>query len=209
MSANGAKADNPLGKDARVRQAFELSIDREALNQVVFNGEFVPGNQWVSPQNFYYQQAFPIPKRDVAKAKALLKEAGVTAPLTLDFMVPNGPENRAVAEIIQSMAAEAGFDLKLRVTEFATSIKQGEEGAFQLYLFGWSGRVDPDGNSFIIQACKAPLNFGGYCDKDVDAWHMEARGQDRPGRAQEDLREDHRQIPAPRATCSSSTIRRS
>ena len=37
-------------KDARVRQAFELSIDREALNQVVFNGEFVPGNQWVSPQ---------------------------------------------------------------------------------------------------------------------------------------------------------------
>ena len=95
-------------------------------------------------------------------------------------MVPNGPENRAVAEIIQSMAAEAGFDIKLRVTEFATSIKQAEEGAFQLYLFGWSGRVDPDGNSFIIQACKAPLNFGGYCDKDVDAWHMEARSKTDP-----------------------------
>jgi peptide/nickel transport system substrate-binding protein len=78
------------------------------------------------------------------------------------------------------MAAEAGFDLKLRVTEFATSIKQAEEGAFQLYLFGWSGRVDPDGNSFIIQACKAPLNLGGYCDKDVDAWHMEARAKSDP-----------------------------
>src|SRR5471032_48597 len=96
--AHGPKADNPLGKDARVRRAFELSVDREALNQVVFNGEFVPGNQWVNPQNFYYQQAFPIPKRDIAKAKALLKEAGVTGPLTLDFMVPNRPENRAVAE---------------------------------------------------------------------------------------------------------------
>src|SRR5882724_2270599 len=119
--ANGPKADNPLGKDARVRRAFELSIDREALNQVVFNGEFVPGNQWVSPQNPYYQQTFPISKRDVAKAKALLKEAGVTTPIALDFMVPNGPENRAVAEVIQSMAAEAGFDLKIRVTEFATS----------------------------------------------------------------------------------------
>jgi peptide/nickel transport system substrate-binding protein len=46
---NGAQADSPLGKDARVRQAFELSIDREALNQVVFNGEFVPGNQWIAP----------------------------------------------------------------------------------------------------------------------------------------------------------------
>src|SRR5471032_2924608 len=172
---NGPKANSPFGKDARVRQAFELAIDRDAINQVVFNGEFVPGNQWVSPQNPYYQEKFPIPKRDVAKAKALLKEAGVTTPLTLDFMVPNGPENRAVAEIMQSMAAEAGFDLKLRVTEFATSIKQAEDGDYQLYLFGWSGRADPDGNAFIIQACKASLNYAGYCDKDVDAWHLEAQ----------------------------------
>ena len=59
--ANGPKADNPLGKDARVRRAFELAIDREALNQVVFNGEFVPGNQWVNPQNFYYQRSFRFP----------------------------------------------------------------------------------------------------------------------------------------------------
>ncbi len=177
---NGPKANNPFGKDARVRQAFELSIDREAINQVVFNGEFVPGNQWVSPQNSYYQEKFPIPKRDVAKAKALLKEAGVTTPLTLDFLVPNGPENRAVAEIIQSMAAEAGFDVKLRVTEFATSIKQAEEGDYQIYQFGWSGRADPDGNAFIIQACKASLNYAGYCDKDVDAWHLEARTKTDP-----------------------------
>ena len=80
----------------------------------------MPGNQWINPTNFYYQQAFPVPKRDVAKAKALLKEAGVTGPLTLDFMVPNGPETRAVAEVVQSMAAEAGFDLKIRVTFEAT-----------------------------------------------------------------------------------------
>src|SRR4051795_1723185 len=104
---HGAKAANPLAKNAKVREAFELSIDREALNQVVFNGEFVPGNQWVSPQNPYYQSTFPIPKRDVAKAKALLKEAGVSGPLTVDFLVPNGPENRALAEVVQSMAAEA------------------------------------------------------------------------------------------------------
>jgi peptide/nickel transport system substrate-binding protein len=172
---HGAKANNPLAKNAKVREAFELSIDREALNQVVFNGEFVPGNQWVSPQNPYYQSTFPIPKRDVAKAQALLKEAGVTAPLALDFVVPNGPENRAVAETVQAMAAEAGFDLKIRVTEFATSIKEAEDGNFQLYLFGWSGRADPDGNAYIIQACKAPLNYSRYCDPAVDALHDEAR----------------------------------
>lgn len=178
--ANGDKANTPLAKDPRVRRALELSIDREALNQVVFNGEFVPGNQWVSPQNPYYQQAFPVPKRDVAKAKALMKEAGVTGPLTLDFMVPNGPETRAVAEVVQSMAAEAGFDLKIRVTEFATSLKQGEDGAYQVYLIGWSGRSDPDGNSFSFQTCGSPQNNAKFCDKDVDVAHQEARTKSDP-----------------------------
>ena len=173
--SNGAKADGPLGKDVRVRQALDLAIDREALNQVVFNGEFVPGNQWVSPQNPYYQTAFPVPKRDVAKAKALLKEAGVTTPLSLDFMVPNGSETRAVAEVVQSMAAEAGFDLKIRVTEFATSLKQAEDGEYQIFLIGWSGRSDPDGNSYSFHTCKSPQNNSNYCDPAVDAAHNEAR----------------------------------
>ena len=173
--SNGPKAGGPLGKDVRVRQALDLAIDREAINQVVFNGEFVPGNQWVSPQNPYYQSAFPVPKRDLAKAKALLKEAGVTTPLALDFMVPNGSENRAVAEVVQSMAAEAGFDLKIRVTEFATSLKQAEDGEYQLFLIGWSGRSDPDGNSYSFHTCKSPQNNSGYCDPAVDAAHNEAR----------------------------------
>src|SRR5262249_20834104 len=42
---NGDKAKNPLGTSAKVREALNLAIDRDALNQVVFNGEFVPGNQ--------------------------------------------------------------------------------------------------------------------------------------------------------------------
>ncbi len=172
---NGPKANNPLGKDARVRRAFDLSIDREALNQVVFNGEFQPGNQWVNPQSPYYQQAFPIPKRDIAKAKALMKEAGVSGPVTIDFMLGNSPEERAVGEVLQSMTAEAGFDLKLRVVEAATAFKSAEDGDFQLYENNWSGRIDPDGNSVVYQTCGAPQNLGHYCDKDIDAWHREAR----------------------------------
>jgi peptide/nickel transport system substrate-binding protein len=174
---NGPKANTPLAKDARVRRAFELSLDRDAINQVVFNGEFVPGNQWVSPMNPYYQEKFPVPKRDVAKAKALLKEAGVIGPIALDFMVPNGAETRAVAEVVQSMAAEAGFDLKIRVTEFATSLKQAEDGDYQVFLIGWSGRSDPDGNSFSFHTCGSPQNNSGYCDKAVDAAHAEARAK--------------------------------
>jgi peptide/nickel transport system substrate-binding protein len=173
--ANGEKAKNPLGQHAEVRQALELSIDRDAINQVVFNGEFVPGNQWVSPQNPYYQQSLPIPKRDVAKAKALIKEAGVTPPIVIDFMVPQGAENKAISEVVQAMAAEAGFDMKIRVTEFATSLKQGEQGEYQAFLIGWSGRTDPDGNSYIFFKTKAPQNNSGFSNPEVDKALDDAR----------------------------------
>jgi peptide/nickel transport system substrate-binding protein len=172
---NGPKANNPLGKDPRVRRALELSLDREVINQVVYNGEFVAGNQWVNPQSPFYQEKFPIPKRDVAKAKALLKEAGVATPLTVDFMVNNTSDTKAVAEVIQAMAAEAGFDIKLRVVEAATALKAAEDGDFQLYENTWSGRIDPDGNTVLYQMCGSPLNTGHYCDKEVDELHAQAR----------------------------------
>ncbi len=165
---NGERAKNPLGNSAKVRQALDFAIDREALNQVVFNGEFVPGNQWVNPENSYYQKALPVRKRDVNKAKALLKEAGVTAPFDVDFMVPKGAEAQAVAEVIQAMAADIGINMRIRVTEFATSLKQAEAGEYQAFLLAWSGRSDPDGNVYIFYKCKAPLDYPGYCNSEVD-----------------------------------------
>ncbi len=80
-------------RSASPRRCARRSICRSTarrINQVVFNGEFTPGNQWVSPEHPYYQKAFPVQKRDIAKAKALLKEAGVTPPVSVDFMVPEG-----------------------------------------------------------------------------------------------------------------------
>src|SRR5580692_1205495 len=162
------KAKGPLSQSAKVRQALDLSIDREAINQVVFNGEFKPGNQWVNPDHPYYQKAFPVRPRDVAKAKALLKEAGVTAPVSVDFMVPKGAETEAVAQVIQSMAAETGFDIKIRVTEFATSLKQAEAGEYQAYMLAWSGRIDPDGNSYIFLKTEAPQNYSAWSNPDAD-----------------------------------------
>jgi peptide/nickel transport system substrate-binding protein len=169
------KAKGPLSQSAKVRQALDLSIDREALNQVVFNGEFVPGNQWISPDHPYYQKAFPIRARDVEKAKALLKDAGVTPPVSVDFMVPKGPETEAAAQVIQSMAAEAGFDMKIRVTEFATSLKQAEAGEYQAYLLNWSGRIDPDGNSYIFLHSSAPQNYSVWSNAEADKALDDAR----------------------------------
>jgi peptide/nickel transport system substrate-binding protein len=162
------KSKGALSQSEKVRQALDLSIDREALNQVVFNGEFTPGNQWVSPSHPYYQKAFPIRPRDVEKAKALLKEAGVTVPVPVDLMVTKGAENEAVSQVIQSMAAEAGFDLKIRVIEFATSFKQAQAGEFQIFQINWSGRIDPDGNSYVFLHAKAPQNDGGYSNPEAD-----------------------------------------
>jgi peptide/nickel transport system substrate-binding protein len=162
------KAKGPLSQSAKVRQALDWSIDREAINQVVFNGEFKPGNQWVNPDHPYYQGAFPIHGRDIAKAKALLKEAGITPPVSVDFMVPKGAETEAVAQVVQSMAAEAGFDMKIRVTEFATSLKQAEAGEYQAFMLAWSGRIDPDGNSYVFLHSNAPQNYSAWINADAD-----------------------------------------
>lgn len=169
------KAKGPLSQSAKVRQALDWSIDREAVNQVVFNGEFKPGNQWVNPDHPYYQKSYPIHGRDIAKAKALLKEAGVTPPVAVDFMVPKGAETEAVAQVIQSMASEAGFDMKIRVTEFATSLKQAESGEYQAFMLAWSGRIDPDGNSYVFMHKDAPQNYSAWANADADKALDDAR----------------------------------
>jgi len=165
---NGPKSKNPLGQDARVRQAFSLAIDRDALNQVVFNGENLPGNQWVASTSPFYTKNLPVPKRDVAKAKELLKAAGVATPVSVTMMFPNDPVQTQVAQVIQSMTNEAGFDVKLQATEFATSLKLSEEGNMEAFDIGWSGRTDPDGNIFGFVTCKGAFNDGRYCNTTVD-----------------------------------------
>ena len=175
ININNDKNKGALSQSDKVRQALDWSIDREALNQVAFNGEFTPGNQWVSPQHPFYQKAFPVHGRDIEKAKALLKEAGVALPVTIDVMVPKGSENEAVAQVVQSMAAEAGFDLKIRLIEFATSFKDAQAGNFQIFQINWSGRIDPDGNSYVFLHTGAPQNDGGYSNPEADKLMEEGR----------------------------------
>ncbi len=76
---------------------------------MVFNGEYLPGNQWVSPKNPFYVSAFPIPKRDVAKAKALLKDAGVKTPVPVNLIVYSTNEAAQVGQVVQAMTKEAAL----------------------------------------------------------------------------------------------------
>ena len=168
-----------LGRDPRVREAFELSLDREGIVQVAMDCEADVGNQWVSPSNPWYAKNVPIPKRDVAKAKALLAAAGMPNP-TVTLMTPTTSDAQKIAQVVQAMAKEAGFDVRIQSTEFATSLNLADKGQFDAYVLAWSGRADPDGNLFSFDACKQPLNYSGYCKAETDDLIKRSRSANDP-----------------------------
>jgi peptide/nickel transport system substrate-binding protein len=171
ITINIGKSDkaqqNPLGRDARVREAFELSLDRQGLAQVVMDNEATVGNQWVAPNNPYYAKNVPVPKRDIEKAKMLLKAAGVPHP-SFTLVTPTTSDAQRIALVVQAMTRDAGFDVKIQSTEFATSLNMADKGDFDAYILAWSGRPDPDGNLYSFHGCKQPLNYAGYCSVETD-----------------------------------------
>ena len=165
----------PLANDPRVREAFELSIDREALSQVAWDGLFTPGCTPISPVSPFHDKTRKCPGRDVVKAKKLLADAGLSGGYSFELVIINEPQQRRVGEVIQQMAREAGFTVNLRPQEFASALKDDDDGKLQAFLIGWSGRVDPDGNIHQIQSCKGSLNSTLACDEKIDALLSKAR----------------------------------
>ena len=165
----------PLANDPRVREALELSIDREALNQVAWEGQYTVGCGPISPNSVYFDKTRKCSTRDVAKAKKLLADAGLAGGYAFEMVVVNDPQQRRVGEVIQGMAREAGFNITLRPQEFASALKDDDDGKMTSFLIGWSGRVDPDGNIHQAQACGGSLNQTLACDEKVDALLNKAR----------------------------------
>ena len=169
----------PLANDPRVREAFDLSIDREALNQVAWEGQYTPGCTPVSPVSPLYDKSRRCPVRDVARAKKLLADAGLASGYSFEMTIINDPQQRRVGEVIQQMAREVGFNITLRAQEFASALTDNDDGKFQSFLIGWSGRVDPDGNIHQFQTCRrgdsGSLNTTHACDERIDALLNKAR----------------------------------
>jgi peptide/nickel transport system substrate-binding protein len=165
----------PMANDPRVREALDLSIDREALNQVAWDGQYTPGCTPVSPVSPFYDKGRKCPTRDIAKAKKLLADAGLANGYSFELTIVNDPQQRRLGEIIQGMAKEAGFNINLRPSEFASALKDDDDGKLQVFLVGWSGRVDPDGNIHQFHTCGGSLNTTGACDKDIDGLLNKAR----------------------------------
>jgi peptide/nickel transport system substrate-binding protein len=104
----------------------------------------------------------------VAKARALLKEAGVATQLTVPLVVYNTPQGVQTGEVIQSMAAEAGFAVQVQAMEFGTAIATVQRGDYVITLGGWSGLLDTDSNAWSFLHTGGALNRAGYANPQVD-----------------------------------------
>ncbi|NLS08098.1 ABC transporter substrate-binding protein [Rhizobium sp. P32RR-XVIII] len=168
------KGQTPLGKEARLRKALELSLDRNVINQVAFNGEFIPDNQMIPPSSAFYSKSHAIPARDIDKAKALIAEVGGEAP-KLQITYENSLTDGRVAQIVQSLASEAGFQVELLPLETTTAIERYLAGNFQAYIGNWSGRADPDPTLYSFFGSDGSQNVNHYKNPKMDETLLAAR----------------------------------
>lgn len=177
--ANGENGKKPMGQSKALRQAFSMAIDREAINQVVFSGTALAGNQPWPPTSPWYNKDIPVQPRDIEKAKALVKEAGFDR-VAVTLKHHNNPVVTQTMQMIQAMVAEAGFDVSLISTEFATLLNNQSTGDYEMTRSDWSGRPDPDGNVHQFYHSKGGLNDMKYSNPEVDKLLDAARASSDP-----------------------------
>lgn len=173
-----------LATNADLRHALELSLDRNAINQVAFNGAFTADNQMLSPSSPFHSKQYPMPARDLDAAKALIEKSGVGNP-AIEITYENSLTDSRVAQIIQAMASEAGFKVELLPLETTSAIERYQAGNFQLYIGNWSGRADPDPTLNTFFGTAGSQNLNGYKSEALDAVLAEARSEVR-----EDVRQE-------------------
>lgn len=161
-------------RDARVREALERSIDRAVINQVALEGLFSGNNQAEAPGTPYHFPDLAPPPRDPARARALLRESGQER-VAFRLYVANAPVEMQVAQVIQAMSAEAGFEARITAMESSAMVAATQRGDYDAAVAIWSGRPDPDGNVAIWFASDGFLNWGRYRSEAMDAALAAAR----------------------------------
>jgi peptide/nickel transport system substrate-binding protein len=116
----------------------------------------------------WYVEDFPVPARDVERARALLAEAGYEGGIDIEVQVANNPVQTQVMEVVQAMAGEAGIRISIQAKEFASMLQDQQAGNYEASQVGWSGRTDPDGNLHQFVTCEGGLNDARFCSEEVD-----------------------------------------
>jgi peptide/nickel transport system substrate-binding protein len=105
--------------DVRVRRAIAAAIDRKAVIQGAGDGYGAPIGSHYVPSAPGYVDTTGINPYNPDKARALLKEAGITTPLELTLTLPPPPYARQGGEVIASMLGKVGINAKLQNVEWA------------------------------------------------------------------------------------------
>jgi peptide/nickel transport system substrate-binding protein len=154
-----------------LRQAVAYAIDLEQIVKGVWLNVGVPANGPISPASWAYDRAIPPIKRDLPRAKAKLAEGGQPGGFTFTMTTNNIPISVQEAEVIQAQLAEAGITMKIQLVDSATLIASGNARNFEMISFQWSGRPDPDGNTyqFFKTTPGTSFNWSGLSNEKVDA----------------------------------------
>ncbi len=141
LKTSNIKGKNPFA-DKRVRQAINMAIDREGIKRAVMRGQSVPAGVIAPPfVNGYTKELDALPKVDVAKATALLKEAGYADGFQVTLHCPNDRyiNDEGICQAATAMLAKIGIKVNLvaqsRGPHFTLIQKNPPETEF--YLVGW------------------------------------------------------------------------
>lgn len=176
LASSNIKDKNPLN-DIRVRQAFDLAIDRDAIRQVVLRGNSVPTGIIVPPfVHGWTKDLDAYSKPDIAKAKALLAEAGYPDGFSITLDTPNNRyvNDEAISQAAVGFLGRIGVKVTLASRPFAQHSPLLVERKSDFYLFGWGVPTFDSAYNFndLIHTREGKYgayNATGYSDAAVDA----------------------------------------
>ncbi|MFG0394068.1 ABC transporter substrate-binding protein [Pseudomonas monteilii] len=155
--------------DVRVRKAIDMAFDRQAhVDQLFGKGNALVGVNPYPPSMIGYNTRNQNPPRDLDKARALLKEAGVPQGTVITLFTRNGggmtnPNPRLSAEMLQADLKQIGLTLDIRVMEWAEMLRRAKNGEADLVSTGWAGdNGDPDNFLTPLLSCEAAKNGENY-----------------------------------------------
>ncbi|MGR6467391.1 glutathione ABC transporter substrate-binding protein [Rhizobium sp. PAMB 3182] len=165
-------------QDPRVREAFNLAIDKQAFVQVVFSGHGKVPDSPLAPNTAFYSAQQPYP-HDVEKAKALMKEAGYGDGFKIEAWARNTTKETRILQMLKQQLAKINIDVEIFPLEPATrSAKlfgdvKPEDQPFGLAVGGWSPSTgDADWHLRPVYGTEGWVpkiyNMGFYSNSDVD-----------------------------------------
>ena len=166
-----------------VRQALDMAVNKKAIIDAVYQGAGQLASNGMPPTQWSYDETIKDAPYDPAKARELLKKAGVAegTEITLWAMPvqrPYNPNAKLMAEMLQNDWAKIGIKAKIVTYEWGEYIKRAKGGEHDAMLIGWSGdNGDPDNWLGTLYGCDAVdgNNFSKWCDAGYDKLVKDAK----------------------------------